>query len=132
MRVSGCRPTGTPCILQDYRRLQVSGEDYPGIIPAPDNEVEGLLYSDIPQSAWNSLDRFEGDIYSRRPVEVELRAGGREKAYAYVVRPEFVHRLAQRAWDLDEFLAGGRKRFEKSYREFLNPEEANSQRGKNA
>ena len=107
MKVSRCRRRGVSCILEDYRRFRVRGEHYPGIIPAPGNRVEGLLYVNIPQPAWSRLDRYEGDMYRRRPVQVELLAGGLEKAFAYVVQPEFTPCLEWRAWDLNEFLTRG-------------------------
>lgn len=114
--VSGCRRRVKNCSLKNFRRVRIRGEHYPGIIPVPGNRVEGLLYSAVPPPAWSRLDRFEGDMYRRQPVEVELHGGGLEKAFAYVVRTEFFHCLEPRKWDLSEFLAAGRKPFGVSYR----------------
>jgi gamma-glutamylcyclotransferase (GGCT)/AIG2-like uncharacterized protein YtfP len=94
--VSGCRRRSKYCFLNDYRRLRVSGEHYPGIIPLPGNRVEGLLYLAVPESAWGRLDRFEGKMYHRQPVEVELHGGDLEMAFAYTVRPEFLPCLEPR------------------------------------
>ncbi|HHO47622.1 MAG TPA: gamma-glutamylcyclotransferase [Desulfobacteraceae bacterium] len=107
---SGCRRTGAPCILKGYRRLRVRGEFFPGILPAPGSSVKGLFYPDIPPTAWTRLDRFEGGMFRRQQVEIELAQGGFDRAFVYVVRPEFNHCLEPLEWDLDEFLFRGHRR----------------------
>src|SRR6266849_6843040 len=53
--------------------------------PAPGKTVEGVLYK-IPESAWRSLDRFEGAPvhYRRTEVTVIDRGGNRVAAQAYI------------------------------------------------
>jgi cation transport regulator ChaC len=53
--------------------------------PAPGKAVEGVLYK-IPESAWRSLDRFEGAPQHCRRTEVQVvdREGNRIAAQAYI------------------------------------------------
>lgn len=49
----------------------------------------------MPASAWDRLDRFEGEMYARRTVSIEMGCGGRLTAETYIVRPEYVDRLEE-------------------------------------
>ena len=109
--VSGTHCTSAPAWLDGYRRRPVIGQTYPGIVPAAGCCVQGVLYLDLPPSAWPRLDRFEGDEYARSEVAVRLPDGRREAAWAYVFRPEYAHRLADGEWDFERFLRTGKARF---------------------
>lgn len=113
--VAGCSPAHAPGTLHGYRRKAVRGEAYPGIRPDATGRVEGVVYFDVPDSAWERLDRFEGPMYRRRLLEVE-QAGAVVAAGAYVVRVEFLDRLEERDWDLNEFLSKGKAIFKRNYR----------------
>ncbi len=106
---------GETACLTDYRRAPVRGEDYPGIVPAPDGRVTGVLYRGLPATAWPRLDAFEGDMYLRKQVRVSQAGGGMIPAWTYVFRPEFQHLLAPDDWDFEQFLARGKARFEARY-----------------
>lgn len=71
--------------------------------------MQGCLYQDLPDSAWASLDRFEGEMYAREQVQVALEEGTLLdtllQAEVYVVRSEFLHRLDSMDWDFAAFLA---------------------------
>jgi gamma-glutamylcyclotransferase (GGCT)/AIG2-like uncharacterized protein YtfP len=101
--------------LRDYERGKIQGEVYPGIVARPSKVVEGVLYSDVPEAAWERLDMFEGEMYQRRVIEVDLEDGTVREAQAYVIRPEFEHRVSASPWSLEEFLQSGKERFQGHY-----------------
>jgi gamma-glutamylcyclotransferase (GGCT)/AIG2-like uncharacterized protein YtfP len=113
--VSGLQLPGVPALLQQYRRFCVRGEVYPAIIADADGDVDGVVYRNIPQSAWIRLDRFEGEMYARQMVEVVLAAGARIPAVTYVLRTEFTSCLEASEWDLQTFLRDGKDSFCQSY-----------------
>ena len=105
-----------PGTLKGYRRRSVIGEHYPAIVPDTENSVEGIIYRDVPDSAIDRLDRFEGEMYDRLPVNIELKNGGVLPAETYVLKAAFSHRLAQTDWDFDDFIAGGKAAFQRQYK----------------
>jgi len=74
--VAGCLPVRLPGRLSGYERRVVKGEQYPGLVPGAAGRVDGLVYRDVPGFAWARLDSFEGDMYQRKPVLVELTGDG--------------------------------------------------------
>ena len=116
--VSGCRLPAVPGILKGYRRRAVRGAEYPGIIPHEDGRVEGVIYRKVPESAWERLDRFEGEMYIRQIVPVELSDGATLLAAAYVVQPQFTGHLEKTEWDFATFLRSGKTRFQRHYKGF--------------
>ncbi len=108
----------TPARLEGFRRAPVLGAEYPGMVPAAGGLVEGVLYLDLPATAWPRLDAFEGDEYCRSAVEVELADGRRLTAWAYVFKPEYAARLGEGEWDFARFLETGKARFEALYMGF--------------
>jgi gamma-glutamylcyclotransferase (GGCT)/AIG2-like uncharacterized protein YtfP len=113
--VSGRRSTGVRCLLRDYERGKIQGEVYPGIVARTGKVVEGVLYSDVPEAAWERLDLFEGEMYQRKVIQVELEDGAVREAQAYVLRPEFEHALSASPWSLEEFLRSGKEGFQRRY-----------------
>jgi hypothetical protein len=115
--VAGLLPEKTTGRARGYRRHAVIGEDYPAIIPDAPSRTEGVVYLDLPDSAWARLDKFEGEMYMRQPVTVEREDGTLLSAEAYVARPEFADRLdASSEWDFAEFQSAGKIRFQREYR----------------
>ena len=117
--VSGCRLTPLPGTLQGYGRRVVRGQCYPALVPQEEGRVNGLVYLEVPPSAWARLDRFEGEMYARQKVSVELSDGTLVSATTYVVQPEFLGHLDRADWDFDRFLRRGKKPFQEEYREEL-------------
>lgn len=113
--VCGTRSTRRPATLHGYRRRAVVGATYPGVEPNADHCVQGVLYLELPDSAWPRLDGFEGEEYERRIVEVEMADRSRLRAWTYVFRPCFAHRLAPDDWDYEHFLREGKARFVADY-----------------
>jgi gamma-glutamylcyclotransferase (GGCT)/AIG2-like uncharacterized protein YtfP len=108
----------TPARLFQYRRYSVKNEQYPGIVPNNGSVVDGIVYQGITPAIWSRLDRFEGEMYCRRPVTVLLENGAEAQVYCYVFRPEFRQRLTDEEWDLQTFLRQGKKIFQTRYSGF--------------
>ncbi len=115
-QVSGCNCRSTQATLYDHLRRAVEGELYPAIAPRKGDTVEGVVYFDLPQEAFERLDRFEGPLYRRTGVVAVSEDGGRIAVQAYVIAPEHLDRLSDRKWDFVRFLRDGKEAFQKSYR----------------
>ena len=114
-QVAGCLPARLAGVLTGYERRAVKGEHYPGVVPGAGGRVDGVVYRDVPGFAWARLDRFEGDMYRRRSVQVQLTDGVTLMAQTYVVRPRFVSRLDSAGWSFAEFLRSGKAKFLRHY-----------------
>ena len=117
--VSGVCPRPVPATLPGYRRLQVKAEPYPAVVPNTECRVDGIVYQDVPPAAWDRLDRFEGEMYSREIVQVRLSGGSAVPAATYVLRPQFRGYLDEAEWDFAVFLREGKGRFRRSYKGYL-------------
>ena len=113
--VSGCRLTAEPGTLRGYSRRAVRGERYPALIPDEEGCVNGVVYRNLPHSAWPRLDRFEGEMYARRSVEIALNNGAMLTADTYVARQKFLDRLESSEWDFEDFLRNGKNDFQRRY-----------------
>lgn len=100
--VAGRRFASVAARLDGFERVCVRGAVYPGARAAPAGSIAGVLWLDVDPAAVARLDRFEGDLYERRPVQV-VAGDRRHDAQAYVVPATFADRLDPRPWDLDDF-----------------------------
>lgn len=114
--VAACRVTGEPGILKGFFRHRVKGEHYPALSPDAGGCVEGVLYRGVPEPAWARLDRFEGEMYVRRPVRIELHGGTAVDAETYIVKPALKDLLEATEWDFSEFLRSGKAHFQERYK----------------
>ena len=114
--VSGCCLSRIAGTLRGYSRRHVKGEHYPALVLDEKGCVEGVVYRNLPISAWDRLDRFEGEMYARQIVEVELKGGSSLRAETYVVKPNFLDRLDQTDWDFADFLRNGKASFQRHYK----------------
>ncbi|MEX0937673.1 MAG: gamma-glutamylcyclotransferase family protein [Pirellulales bacterium] len=114
-QVAGCDAARAPAVLQGFSRRQVRGEHYPALLPVDGGRVEGLVYRDLSDAAWQRLDRFEGEMYLRQEVGVELSDGTALPAFTYIVRPEYADRLEAALWEFADFLREGKERFQRHY-----------------
>ncbi len=114
--VSGCRLSFGPGILKGFSRRAVKGEPYPAMVPSGQGLVEGIVYHNVPEPAWRRLDAFEGEMYARRPVQVELADGGTLWAGTYVMQRTFLSVLEAFDWNFETFLSHGKENFEKQYK----------------
>ena len=113
--VSGAHLSSASATLRGYRRRRVKGEVYPALVSDAESRVDGVVYWNVPPSAWARLDRFEGERYSREVVCVELDNGAVVSAATYVARPEFMDYLDEAEWDSSEFLRKDKGTFCKSF-----------------
>ena len=77
--------------------------------------VDGTLYRGLPAAAWTRLDAFEGEMYRRERVCVDLSDGACVKTWTYVVKSEYAHVLEPREWNLAQFLQSGKAEFVDGY-----------------
>lgn len=110
-QVAGRALAGEPASLAGHARHPVAGEDYPGLVADPAGRVDGVLYRGLDAAALARLDAFEGEMYERRAVAVELAGGIRVAAWCYVFGDRYRDRLLPGEWRFDHFLAVGRTRF---------------------
>jgi gamma-glutamylcyclotransferase (GGCT)/AIG2-like uncharacterized protein YtfP len=113
--VSDCLPEHRRGVLKGYARRRVRGQVYPGLLQREGNPVDGVVHLDVPASAWERLDRFEGEMYARQAVSIEMDDGGRLTAETYIVRPEYIDRLEEAEWNFSEFLSSGKSKFRAGY-----------------
>jgi gamma-glutamylcyclotransferase (GGCT)/AIG2-like uncharacterized protein YtfP len=101
--VIGRVPEWCPAAINGYRRLEVAGEKFPGLVrESADGQVEGILYSNISELEWERLTAFEDDFYELEQVSV-VCAEGERLALAYVVPPSRRSILSERPWNADFF-----------------------------
>jgi gamma-glutamylcyclotransferase (GGCT)/AIG2-like uncharacterized protein YtfP len=105
--VTGRRFGSQPAVLCSYARFRVRGAVYPGIIATPGALTEGAVYCDVDAVSLARLDTFEGALYDRVGLNVDVetgrRAAGPMRAEVYVIRPSQRQRLSAEAWDPEEF-----------------------------
>lgn len=101
--------------LHGHRRHPVLGQHYPGMVPAADAAVTGVLYLDLPPVVWPRLDAFEGEEYARVPLAVSLADGRTVEAWTYLFKPRYGNRLGGGDWDFEHFLRHGKTAFEAAY-----------------
>lgn len=103
-RVTGAALDGVPARLAGHARFAIRGESYPGMIVSPAEEVKGVLYRDVGETALVALDAFEGPEYRRVNVRVACRGDMVEAAaYLYLV-PE---KLSESPWEPRAFDPAG-------------------------
>lgn len=114
--VSGCLLPHVPGTLKGYSRRSIIGEHYPAIVPDQEDTVEGVVYRNVPDSVWDRLDRFEGEMYKRQPVGIELNEGEMLHAETYVIQQAYMNRLDQSNWDFNDFISTGKESFQRHYK----------------
>jgi gamma-glutamylcyclotransferase (GGCT)/AIG2-like uncharacterized protein YtfP len=114
--VSGCRTPAATGTVSGYCRRSVREEHYPALALDEGGRVEGVVYRDLPGSAWIRLDRFEGEMYVRRLVQVTMIDGEVLSAETYIARPEFLCHLEASEWSFEKFLRNGKQLFQRNYR----------------
>lgn len=118
--VVGSALTSTPARLHGFRRYAMRDELYPGVIASVSGSVEGKVYHRVSLKHWERLDRFEGEMYDRKPVTVQYEDGTQALAYCYLIRAEYLHRLSTAEWNYAVFLREGKQAFKRQYCGFAN------------
>lgn len=111
----GMLPQAVAAVLDGFSRHPVAGEDYPGIRPAPGQQVAGLLYLDVPALPLERLDVFEGEQYVREEVSARLDDGRLLTAWTYVFKHQYAHLLLPGEWPFEHFLNTTHQRFRERY-----------------
>jgi len=101
---------GTVC---GFAILRVVDAVYPGMIELVEGAaIHGVVYLDVDRVSVERLDRFEGDCYERRTLQINCTGGQRLTADAYVVLTSKRHILTSEPWARETFEAtGGLERF---------------------
>lgn len=118
--VCGHAAPGVDAVLHGYCRRRVRHEVYPAIFPCGAESVPGLVYLGLDAQQARALDRFEGNLYVRCPVQVEI-AGRTRRADAYVWSLQSMARVSEAAWRLEDFLDDGLDGFLEGYPGFASP-----------
>ena len=105
-----------PARLKGYRRYSLAGESYPAVAASPNGVVEGHLWRGLSARDIQALDDFEGELYERHHITVQLGSSEEIAADVYVIREESKHLLREAPWDRDKFEKDDKDRF---LREFL-------------
>jgi len=113
--VSGCCLAHVIGVLKGFSRRPVRGQHYPAILPDENRRVQGMVYLNVPHSAWIRLDRFEGEMYARQAVQVAVDDGTTLPAETYVAKPEFLAQLVPSEWDFEGFLRNAKTTFQRQY-----------------
>jgi gamma-glutamylcyclotransferase (GGCT)/AIG2-like uncharacterized protein YtfP len=109
--VIGRVPECCPAAINGYRRLEVIGELFPGLVKeSGGGKVDGILYSNIRELEWERLTAFEDDFYQLEQLSV-ICPDGERLALAYVVPPSRRSILSGKPWDADFFRAQYLPRF---------------------
>ena len=113
----GRSAVGTPASLPGWARYRVHGALYPAVISAPEARTDGVLHLGLQASEVGRIDRFEGELYVRRELEVEVD-GGRRCADVYVLAPGSEAALSREPWDPREFAEHHESRYVAACRDF--------------
>jgi gamma-glutamylcyclotransferase (GGCT)/AIG2-like uncharacterized protein YtfP len=92
-----------PATLAGFERVRVRGAVYPAARRRPGASIDGVLYLGVGAAALARLDRFEGEMYARRRVQVRRGDGSTCDAEAYVVAATHAARLEDEPWDVERF-----------------------------
>ena len=100
-RVVGSNYRASSATLHGYLRRGVRDESYPVIVQqGPESHVDGMLYFGVSTEDLARLDRFEGEYYVRRSVEVITGTENLSlEAFTYVLSGRYRHLLSDREWD---------------------------------
>ncbi len=101
--VTGDSPRSVRARIEGYARYVVRGECYPAIVPQRGGATAGLLYLEVGDAALALLDRFEGELFVRRTVEVSLVGGERVAAETYILAGGHADDLTAEPWDESRF-----------------------------
>lgn len=96
-----------PAQLTDFRCGLVERANFPGIVPAPGEQVQGQLLSNILQQDLLKLDEYEGELYRRQRVEVE--SNGAQMCWVYVIAPWAHQRVTDTPWTIEWYRTHGSK-----------------------
>lgn len=102
--VAGERLECEPARLPDHARHALRQRPYPGAVPCPGRQIEGVLCHDVSARALARIDAFEGGLYRRHHVAVRFGDQGEScGALVYLLRPRWHPLLLRADWCPDTF-----------------------------
>src|SRR5262245_13816534 len=88
-----------PAVLTGYRRVYVSEQTYPVVIPDPRGSVEGLLMRGLDKAARQALLLFETDEYDE--AEREVRTSSRKFIRCRVFVASRTAKPSRKSWNYE-------------------------------
>lgn len=105
-RVVGRQCPCSAAWLAGFRREGVHGAPYPVVLPDPQAPLlQGMLYRGLRHPDLKRLDHFEGHLYQRQTVSVQLPDQSESPAQIYVLKPQWRRFASGRPWNPDTFEA---------------------------
>jgi gamma-glutamylcyclotransferase (GGCT)/AIG2-like uncharacterized protein YtfP len=92
-----------PASLRDHVVLQLRELEFPGMLRRSGCQAHGIVHA-VPERVVDLLDAFEGELYERRAVAVELAAGAPARAQAYLLCEAAWSLTVEAPWDAAEFV----------------------------
>ena len=92
----------THAVLAGYRCFRLGDKPYPAIIEQPHARVSGLLHAGVSDAELRLLDRYEGELYERRLVDLQTAAGVLP-GFVYVLGAAHREQIGSDEWDLATF-----------------------------
>ena len=102
-------------ILYGYSRQRLKGEVYPALIKNESGSVTGVVCKSVQPNDLVLLDAFEGAPYKRIPVSIRLENQMFLDCDTYVATTVLHHKILEKEWDYDEFLANDLQAFLNGY-----------------
>jgi gamma-glutamylcyclotransferase (GGCT)/AIG2-like uncharacterized protein YtfP len=109
--VTGRAFAGRPALLRGFARRRLLGRSFPGLVEERDAATAGVLYDGVDAATLATLDRFEGPLYERAAVAVELDRGTRAACWVYRLAPAAQSLVRAETWELAGFGADERAAF---------------------
>jgi gamma-glutamylcyclotransferase (GGCT)/AIG2-like uncharacterized protein YtfP len=103
--VCGIADKGRPALAAGWARYRVRGEAFPALVEERGAHTPGAVFERVDAAALARLDAFEGPLYVRRALEVELQDGARASAQAWVIAPGREAEVTREPWDPETFAA---------------------------
>jgi len=110
-RLIGRVISGQPATLSGYRCGVVARADFPGIVPQVGATVPGQLLLNLSVEEIRQLDRYEGELYRRVEVSVQLQASGAQRrCWVYMITGWARHRVTETPWTMEWYQQRTRNR----------------------
>lgn len=99
------RSAGEAASLAHYRCAALRRRVYPAIVYQAGEVTQGVVYRRLNQQQLQRIDRYEGDMYVRTRVEVNMAAMRKVEVWTYVLHPRYYRLIKKQPWSLAEFAA---------------------------
>ena len=113
------RYQSSPATLSGFVRRCVRNEHYPVIYPdSAAADIDGVVYFDVASDDLLRLDRFEGEYYSRKPLQLKTARQETLVADGYILKEEYSYIATEQPWDPENFRQTGLSAFLARYQGF--------------